>query len=201
MDPNTTGARNVLVAAIRRRDERALRAFYDAHFPSLYRYVLARMDGDHPQAEEVVADVFFQAFRDIDKYDGRSAPRTWLLAIARHRVLDAYRRLKKRPVVELVFSRFDEDFTRRLFDLEAAELPEDQLERTELAKVVELVLSELPPEYEQVLRMRYLDDRPVKDLAGRLEITLKAAEGRLYRARIAFRDAFKFAARNLVFEA
>ena len=111
-----------------------------------------------------------------------------------------FRKKKRRPVVELVFSRFDEDFTKRLFDLESAELPDQELERSELSEVVELVLSSMPDEYEEVLRLRYMEDRPVKEVATAIESTPKAAESRLYRARMAFRDAFKLASQNLNFE-
>ena len=190
-----------LADAARKGDEAPLRRFYDGHFAEVYRYVLCRVDGNHSEAEEIVEDVFFQAFRDIESFDARHAPGAWLLGIARHRVLDFYRKKGRRPVIELVFSRFDEEFTKRLFDLEHGELPEEELERTEMAKVVELVLSGLPSEYEQVLRLRYIEERQVRDVAEAVGATPKATEARLFRARNAFRDAFKLAAENMNFEA
>jgi RNA polymerase sigma-70 factor, ECF subfamily len=188
-----------LIAAADTGDDAPLRRFYDQHFAGVYRYVLCRVDGNHPEAEEIVEDVFFQAFRDVKSYDAGHAPKSWLLGIARHRVLDFYRRKNRRPVLELVFSKFDEEFSKRLFDIEKSELPEAELERTEMARVVELVLSELPADYEQVLRLRYLEDRQVKDVADELGSTPKAAEARLYRARNAFREAFKLVAENINF--
>jgi len=175
----------------------ALREFYDEHFPGVYRYVLCRVDGSHAEAEEIVQDVFYQAFRDFAQYDASRPPGAWLRGIARHRVLDFYRRTKRRPVLEVAFSRFDEDFARRLFDLETGELPDREIERTELAGMVELVLSDLPNDYETVLRLRYLDEKSVNEIARALNTTPKAAEARLYRARTAFRDGFTLIGRNL----
>lgn len=195
------GARRELIAAVREGREAPLRRFYDEHLAEVYRYVLCRVEGNHAEAEEIVEDVFFQAFRDIGSYDPRHAPGAWLLGIARHRVLDFYRARGRRPVIELVFSRFDEEFTKRLFDLESSELPDAELERTEMARVVELVLSDLPPEYEQVLRLRYIEERPVREVAAEVGATPKAAEARLFRARNAFRDAFKLAAESINFDA
>jgi RNA polymerase sigma-70 factor (ECF subfamily) len=189
--------RDELAAAAKKGEEAPLRRFYDGHFAMVYRYVLCRVDGNHADAEEVVADVFYQAFRDISGYDGRRAPEGWLLGIARHRVLDFYRRTGRRPVMELAFSKFDEEFAKRLLDIEQGELPEEELARSELARVVELVLSELPAGYEQVLRLRYVDDRRVEEVAAALGTTAKAAEARLFRARDAFRDAFRLAAENI----
>jgi RNA polymerase sigma-70 factor, ECF subfamily len=192
--------RNRMVTAVMNGDDAALRVFYAEHFKAVYRYVLCRVDGDHHAAEEITSEVFYRAFRDMEGYDGRHAPGAWLCGIARHRVLDYYRVNHKKPVLELLFSQFDEAFTKRLFDLESQELPDSEIEREETAKVVALVLSALPQEYERVLRMRYLDERPVNEMAAALNTTPKAAEDRLYRARIAFRDAFKLAGQNLQFE-
>ena len=191
--------REELLAAVRKGDEAPLRRFHDGHFGEVYRYVLCRVDGNHADAEEIAADVFYQAFRDIAGYDGRTAPDVWLRGIARHRAVDFFRRRGKRPVVELVFSRFDQEFAKKLFDLEAAELPAAEIERAELSRVVELVLSELPRDYERVLRLHYVEERPVKELAEALATTPKAAEARLWRARAAFCEAFRLAGRNLDF--
>jgi RNA polymerase sigma-70 factor (ECF subfamily) len=185
--------REELVAAVRDGAETVMRRFYDQHFPAVHRYVLCRMNGDHAETEEIVSDVFFQAFRDIGQYDGSSPAGAWLQGIARHRVVDVLRKKGRRPETALG----DAEHPDHLLDLEAGELPEAALERAELAESVAQALSELPAEYEQVLRRHYLEDQPVKDLAEALQITPKAAEARLFRARQAFRDAFRFNAREL----
>jgi RNA polymerase sigma-70 factor (ECF subfamily) len=191
--PEALRLREELVAAVRGGAETVMRRFYDEHFPALHRYVLYRMNGDHAETEEIVSDVFFQAFRDIEQYDGSSPTGAWLQGIARHRVLDVLRKKGRRPEAPLG----DAESPAYLLDLEAGELPDAALERAELAQRVAGVLSELPAEYEQVLRLHYIEDRPVKDLAEALQITPKAAEARLFRARQAFRDAFLAAAREL----
>ena len=189
--------REHLLTAVRCGDQAAMRSFYDEHLPGVYRYVLCRMEGNHTETEEVVQDVFFHTFKDLAAYDGKHPIQMWILGIARHRIIDHCRRAGRRPVVELLFSQFDEEFSRRLFDLESEELPDSEMERSELAIVVELVLSQLPKQYEQVLRLRYLEEKPVKELALELRTTPKAAEALLFRARNTFRDAFKVAGGNL----
>jgi RNA polymerase sigma-70 factor (ECF subfamily) len=186
-------------AAVRRGDDAVLQDFYNEHFDFVYRYVLCRVEYNHTDAEEIVEEIFVQVFRDIGRYDGVQPPCRWMLGIARNRIIDHYRRKGRKPVVELLFSQFDEQFARRLFNLEAQEIPDAELERSELAVVVELILSQLPPDYERVLRLRYLEEKPVKDLAAALKTTPKAAEALLYRARNTFRDAFRIAEKNLSF--
>jgi RNA polymerase sigma-70 factor (ECF subfamily) len=53
-----------------------------------------RMLGDRADAEDAVQETFLKAFRQADHFDGRSAPSTWLFAIARNTCLD---RLRGRP--------------------------------------------------------------------------------------------------------
>ena len=174
-----------------------MRLFFNEHFGAVYRYVLCRVDGNHADAEEIVGEVFYQAFRDLKKCDAQSTPDSWLRGIARHRVLDFYRKNKRRPVVEIAFNTFDEEMAHRLFDLEASEVPSDSLEREELGLLVELALSDLPSGYERVLRLKYVDERAVKDIAEVLKATPKAIEAKLHRARLAFRDAFGLLQQNM----
>jgi len=58
------------------------------HGTSVYRYCREALR-DRALAEDVQQQVFIAAFRDLPRFSGRSSVRTWLFAIARHRVLDA----------------------------------------------------------------------------------------------------------------
>jgi len=180
--------------------EAPLIEFYDEHFPAVYRFVLCRTRGDHAEAEEIVGDVFYQAFRDIEGYDAEHPPGPWLLGIARHRTTDALRRKGRRSDLTGSFTPTPEEGDEAFFDLEAADLPESALEREEVARLVEWVLSELPPEYGRILRLRYVDELPVTEGARATSLTPKAAEAKLFRARNGFRDAFRRAARGLDIE-
>jgi len=58
------------------------------HGSSVFRYCREALR-DAALAEDVQQQVFIAAFHDLPKFTGRSSLRTWLFAIARHRVLDA----------------------------------------------------------------------------------------------------------------
>lgn len=52
-----------------------------------------------PDADDLAGEVFVQAVRDLSRFSGeRAAFRSWLLAIAHHRLLDERRRLARRPL-------------------------------------------------------------------------------------------------------
>ncbi len=75
-----------------RQDQAALAELYDATVGRVYGLAL-RILKDSAAADEVVSDVYFQAWREASRYDPVRGPvQGWLLIICRSRALDAVRR-------------------------------------------------------------------------------------------------------------
>src|SRR5580765_5241502 len=66
----------------------AIRRLMQRHGTAVYRYCREALR-DATLADDVQQQVFIEAFRDLRSFNGRSSLRTWVFAIARHRVLDA----------------------------------------------------------------------------------------------------------------
>jgi RNA polymerase sigma-70 factor (ECF subfamily) len=66
----------------------ALRRLMERHGTAVCRFCREQLR-DATLADDVHQQVFIQAFRDLGKFHRRSTVKTWLFAIARHRVLDA----------------------------------------------------------------------------------------------------------------
>ena len=80
-----------LIKGIAARDQRAMAELYDTTRRLIYGLVL-RIVTDPSAAEEVLLDVYMQAWRQADRYDeARGAPLAWLTTIARSRALDRVR--------------------------------------------------------------------------------------------------------------
>jgi RNA polymerase sigma-70 factor (ECF subfamily) len=82
-----------LLARIQRADEGAFRELYRAFSRRLYAYVLRQLN-DPAQAEEIVADSLYEVWRAPARFRGDSQFSTWLIGIARNKVLMAYRSRK-----------------------------------------------------------------------------------------------------------
>lgn len=76
----------------------AQRALYERHFDALLGRV-RRLLGPSDEAEDVLQDVFIEAFRDLHRLDDPSRVRGWLMRIAVHQV---HRRFRRRRLLRAV---------------------------------------------------------------------------------------------------
>lgn len=84
------------VSRMTRGEPSAVGELYDRHGRAVYSLAV-RMLTDPAEAEEVVQDVFTQAWRQADRYDAARAPVIgWLLVMARARSLDRLRAKRSR---------------------------------------------------------------------------------------------------------
>jgi RNA polymerase sigma-70 factor (ECF subfamily) len=175
---------------ILRGDEHAFRQLFDSFFPRLYRYVLARVDGDHDAASEVVQESLCKGFEHLRDYRGEAALYTWFSQICRRTLTDYWRRARRtEPLVQLPD---DEPAVRAVLEAIAAPLdeqPEVQAQRADVRRLVQATLDALPERYGNVLEWKYVEGLSVAAIATRLDIGAKAAESLLTRARAAFRVA------------
>jgi RNA polymerase sigma-70 factor (ECF subfamily) len=180
-----------LVKRLLSGDERAFAEFFDGYFPGLFRFALARTDRNEDAAEEIAQATLCAAIPKLGTYRGEAALFTWLCTFCRHEISAFYRR-KGRNQSTLALVEDDPAVAAALESLAIAgdAGPEDALRREETARLVHVLLDRLPPRYATVLEWKYIDGLSVREIADRFELTSKAAESMLTRARDAFREGF-----------
>ena len=72
----------------------------------------------------------------------------------------------------------------------AAEAPDSDADRRELARLIQVTMDSLPTVYADALEWKYIDGLSVAEIGVRLGRGHKAAESLLNRARDSFRDGF-----------
>jgi RNA polymerase sigma-70 factor (ECF subfamily) len=151
------------VALIRRMcdaDETALGALYDRWMRSLYSLVFHLLK-DADEAEDVVEETFWQAWRKASSYEpSRGAVSTWLLTIGRRRALDRLRAKGRRR---------EEPLTREsgaVADMAApGPDPSAAAEASERRTHVLAALRELPEEQREVLDLGYFQGLSQTEIA------------------------------------
>lgn len=156
--------------------------FYKTYAERLRRYLVAKLDSE--DVEELLQDTFLSAFDSLSLYRGESSVLTWLISIARHEVADFYRKKYVRKVVEK---------TTPLFDNVMSEIssPEFEMEKKKIEKKFFKTYYGLSDQYQDILSYRYELSMSVKEIAIEMGLSFKATESVLYRARLAFREAYE----------
>ncbi len=180
-----------LVQSMLSGEERAFTEFFDGYFPGLLRFAMARMGRDENAAEEVVQATLCAAIAKLGTYRGEAALFTWLCTFCRHEISAFYRR-RGRDHATVALVEDDPAVAAALESLSAGEETgqEAALRRDETARLVHLLLDRLPPRYAAALEWKYIDGLSVKEIAARFDVSSKAVESMLSRAREAFREGF-----------
>ena len=185
--PSTADDR-MLAARMRDGDDRAFNELVERYSSPLYRFSLARLDGNRDLALETVQSAMAKAIARIDTYRGDSSLLTWLCACCRNEILMHHRRARSAPrEVELA----DETQPAAGSPTRSEPDPESKLLRVETSRLVHMTLDLLPRRYAQALEWKYVEQLPVLEIARRLGLGPKAAESLLVRARNAFRAGWE----------
>ncbi len=160
--------------------EDAFRAFYDRTLPRIFGYLFHRCGGDRSVAEELTQQTFIEAVRQRNVFGGRADPLTWLIAIARHKLADHYRRLdheerrRRRLVIKEIAAHGDGGAWQRVDEQEA----------------IVRALATLPALQRAVLVLHYADRLSVREISGELGKSESSIESLMTRARDAFRRSY-----------
>src|SRR6201982_874720 len=79
-------ADETLIKQIAEGNKLAMRALFARHQVRVYRFAV-RIVRDGALAEDVVSEVFIDAWQHAGRFEGRSTVSTWLLGITRHKAL------------------------------------------------------------------------------------------------------------------
>ena len=171
-------------------DEAAFQELFDRFFPRLYRFALARLDGDRDTAQDVVQQTFCNAIERLGGYRGEAALYTWFCQICRNVLADHWRSRQRRD--ERAVPIEDRPDVRAVLESLAApagDSPEFGAWQGDVRRVLEAAIDGLPGHYGDILEWKYVDGLSVRSIAERLGQSPKAAESLLGRARTAFREA------------
>lgn len=145
-----TDAESVARECLARGDRRAaVDVLMQAYGDDIYGHC-HRVLRDSTLAEDVFQQVFLEAFRDLDRFEGRSTLRSWLIGVAYHRSLDAVKS-RKRQRARLEDS---EDAVERAVDPRDDD-PGQVVDRARHVRGLEECLDRLSAETRMSVLMRY----------------------------------------------
>jgi len=140
-------------------------------------------------AQDAVQSAFLSAYKALPAFDGRSRLGTWLHRIVVNAALMRRRTLKRHPEQELgeLLPTFDHSGHFNGSPRRWSEMPDDALQRRELAAQVRQAIEALPEAYRVALLLRDIEELSNDEVAEQLGVTVNAAKIRVHRARQALR--------------
>jgi RNA polymerase sigma-70 factor (ECF subfamily) len=175
------GDERELIASILRNDRKAAARLVAAHTDAVYAYARHRLAPHADLVDDVVQDVFLAALEGLAAFEGQSSLRTWLLAIARHKIEDIYRQRLR------VALAFDSDALQE--EPTSPEIPlDEQIDKARAGAKTRRILERMPERYAVILLWRYWEQRSARDVAAAIGTTEKSVERLLARARATFKE-------------
>lgn len=169
------------------------------HGDYLYRFAMARLRNPD-QAEDVVQETLLAAIQS-QSFAGQSAPRTWLVGILKHKIVDLIRRqVREQPVEGLGEDLPDDPGMDEFFEQDgrhwddkpqAWDMPDNALEQKQFLGVLQECMDRLPAKLASLFMLREVQEEDNEKICKELDITPTNAWVMLYRARMGLRKCLE----------
>ena len=158
------------------KDERPFQELFSRYQNVVWRvcYSFTRNADD---AEDLTQEVIIRVYRNLHKFEGRSALKTWIYRIAINSCQNELRYRKRRPQLA------ETDVQTMAEYLPSSTTTEAEWQKIDLRKQLALAFSRLRPEEFDILTLRDVEERPYSEISEILSINLSAAKMRAKRAR------------------
>ena len=143
----------------------------------LYRVARAIVKNDG-EAEDVMQDTYVRAFQHLDQFAGRAKFSTWLTRIAVHEALARVHKAKRLEE----WDDMNESKQNRIGAAQVRLNPESEAASSELSRLLEQAIENLPDDYRAVVMMRDVEELSTSETAECLSITEDNVKIRLHRA-------------------
>jgi len=161
-------------------DARSFDPFYEDALPRIYGYFVHRCGGSVATAEDLTQETFLAAVAELKREKRVVTPKAWIYGIARHKLLDYYRRLERqdRPLT----------LTADVEEPESETVVEDEQRERDGAVAA---LSTVAASQRAALVLCYVDGYSVPEAAQLLGKSVEAVESLLARGRQSFKRAYR----------
>lgn len=129
---------------------------------------------DKDTAEDIFQETFIKAYRNLDKFNGESSIKTWLIRIAINTSKDYLKSAYNRNVVSV--DEFDENAAVSTDDYTA-------VENADTYAQVRAAVDSLPENYREVVMLVYFKELSVNEAADSIGVPPGTIKSRLSRAR------------------
>lgn len=169
--------------------EKLVKAYERMVYRVAYRFLNNESD-----ASDVAQEVFIRVHKSLSQFRGDSALSTWIYTITANLSRNAIRSQKNRAKVQVLAPQTGEDDRRSFWDKVAdkrAVGTSRKIESGDLSKAIQAALAELPPDYQEAIILRDLEDLDYEEIAKVLKTGVGTIKSRISRGRALLREQLK----------
>jgi RNA polymerase sigma factor (sigma-70 family) len=151
--------------------------------------VTRRITRNREDAEDAAQQCFLNAFVHLKDFDGRSSFSTWLTRIA---INSALMILRKRRILAEIAVEDTNGFGMDGLGYQIADRapdPEKLYALGEQERILNQAIQSLRPALREAVRIQQLEERSMRETAEIMGISVPAAKGRLFHAKVALRKS------------
>jgi RNA polymerase sigma-70 factor (ECF subfamily) len=134
--------------------------------------------------EDIVQEIFVNAYRNIRSFDITQKFSSWLYRIAHNAFIDALKKLTRYPFLLVDFDTF---LSYAITD-ESVDKERDQ---KEMRLMLDAGLAELSPKYREVLILNYLEELSYKEIADVLRVPMGTVSARVSRGKKELKQVYE----------
>lgn len=156
----------------------AYKFLLDSFWQEVYAFQLKRTKNEY-EAEEVTIQTFSKAFDKLHTFDPQYVFKTWLITISKNIHIDLIR--KKNASIRAKTADEPRDNVQRIAD-ETPSIEDVLISEQHLAQLLSDI-KQLKPPYQEVINLRYFQEKSYKEIASHLDEPLNNIKVKLLRAK------------------
>ncbi len=168
-----------LVELAKSGDRQALAQLVKNNEQTVYNFSF-KICRDRDKAENIMQETFLSMIKSLHQFDGNSKISTWLYRIVSNHCLMLARKDKSRIFVSI---DNDDELYEDKYTADWSNIPNQDIENTELKKILDEAIDKLSPEYRIVFLLRDVEGLSTEETAQLTELSVPAVKSRLHRAR------------------
>ncbi len=174
------------------KDPEVFGELIDRYEGKLIRYIQRISAYRSDEAEEILQEVFLKAWKNLNDFDTKLSFSSWIYRITHNETISQFRKTKSRGENKLI--PLDEQVFQVIAnDMEIGEII-DQKERNQQ---VTRCISMLSPNHQEVLILKYLEDKSYEEISDILQKPMGTVATLLNRAKKAFKTSYKNTLRSV----
>ncbi len=172
----------ILLEKIAQGSEPALAELYAAFKLKVYNTALSYLQNT-VEAEEITQDVFVKIYQNAARFEGKSSVNTWIYRITVNQAIDRLNHRNRQKRFGIVIRLFQGEKAAPAIDLPHFDHPGVVLEKKEDARILFQAIESLPEHQKTAFILSFIEELPRQEVAEVMEISLKAVESLLQRAK------------------